>query len=116
MVTRSTSKPVRLKDPDFPKRAREHKGGIIVAGFNYGQGSSREHASLAPLYLGVKAVIAKSFARIHMANLINAGIIPITFENQEDYDKFDTGCYLIAISNDITCFKVYVLQKVKIIK
>jgi aconitate hydratase len=60
---------------------------IIVGGSNYGQGSSREHAALAPLYLGVKAVITKSFARIHMANLINAGIVPMTFANEADYDK-----------------------------
>jgi len=63
-------------DPDFPKRAKENGGGFIIGGSNYGQGSSREHAALAPLQLGVKGVIAKSFARIHMANLINSGIIP----------------------------------------
>lgn len=74
-------------DTEFPKRAKEYNGGFIVAGNNYGQGSSREHAALAPLYLGVKAVIAKSFARIHKANLINNGIIPFEFENEEDYDK-----------------------------
>ena len=60
-------------------------------GHNYGQGSSREHAALAPLYLGVKAVLAKSFARIHMANLINNGILPLTFVNEADYDKIDQG-------------------------
>ena len=76
-------------DPDFPKRARENKGGIILAGFNYGQGSSREHAALVPLYLGIKAVIAKSFARIHKENLINNGILPLTFENEEDYNRID---------------------------
>lgn len=74
-------------DEEFPKRAKENNGGIIVAGNNYGQGSSREHAALAPLYLGVKAVIAKSFARIHKANLINNGIIPMEFEAEIDYDK-----------------------------
>lgn len=74
-------------DEEFPKRAKENNGGIIVAGNNYGQGSSREHAALAPLYLGVKAVIAKSFARIHKANLINNGIIPMEFETEVDYDK-----------------------------
>ncbi|MCR1951046.1 aconitate hydratase [Clostridium sp. DSM 100503] len=74
-------------DEEFPKRAKENNGGIIVAGNNYGQGSSREHAALAPLYLGVKAVIAKSFARIHKANLINNGIIPMEFEAEVDYDK-----------------------------
>ena len=74
-------------DEEFPKRARENNGGIIVAGNNYGQGSSREHAALAPLYLGIKAVVAKSFARIHKANLINNGIIPMEFEAEVDYDK-----------------------------
>ena len=74
-------------DTEFPKRAKEYNGGFIVAGNNYGQGSSREHAALAPLYLGVKAVIAKSFARIHKANLINNGIIPMEFENEKDYDN-----------------------------
>ncbi|SHK05570.1 aconitase [Clostridium cavendishii DSM 21758] len=74
-------------DKDFPKRAKEYNGGFIVGGNNYGQGSSREHAALAPLYLGIKGVIAKSFARIHKANLINNGIIPMIFENPEDYDK-----------------------------
>lgn len=76
-------------DPDFPKRAKENGGGYIVGGSNYGQGSSREHAALAPLYLGIKAVIAKSFARIHMANLVNSGILPLVFENEEDYDGID---------------------------
>lgn len=76
-------------DPDFPKRAKENNGGFIVGGSNYGQGSSREHAALAPLQLGIKGVIAKSFARIHMANLINSGIIPMTFENEGDYDEID---------------------------
>ncbi|MEN8078511.1 aconitate hydratase [Clostridioides difficile] len=73
-------------DTEFPKRAKEYNGGFIVAGNNYGQGSSREHAALAPLYLGVKAVLAKSFARIHKANLINNGIIPMEFKNEEDYN------------------------------
>lgn len=76
-------------DTEFPKRAKEFNGGFIIAGGNYGQGSSREHAALAPLYLGVKAVIAKSFARIHKANLINNGIIPMEFKNEADYDKID---------------------------
>lgn len=76
-------------DEEFPKRALELGRSIVVGGSNYGQGSSREHAALAPLYLGVKAVLVKSFARIHMANLINAGIIPMTFVNEEDYDKID---------------------------
>ena len=73
-------------DESFATRALEAKSSIIVGGSNYGQGSSREHAALVPLYLGVKAVVAKSFARIHAANLINAGILPLTFENPEDYD------------------------------
>lgn len=64
---------------------------IIVGGSNYGQGSSREHAALAPLYLGIKAVLVKSFARIHRANLINAGILPLTFVNEEDYEKINQG-------------------------
>lgn len=76
-------------DEKFHDRALELKKSIIVGGSNYGQGSSREHAALAPLYLGVKAVIVKSFARIHMANLINAGIIPMTFQNEADYDRID---------------------------
>lgn len=78
-------------DPEFSKRAKENGGGFIVAGSNYGQGSSREHAALVPLYLGVRAVIAKSFARIHMANLINSGILPLTFTNADDYDRIEEG-------------------------
>ena len=78
-------------DETFPVRALELKKSIIVGGVNYGQGSSREHAALAPLYLGVKAVITKSFARIHMANLINAGIVPLVFENEADYEKISQG-------------------------
>ena len=73
-------------DPEFPARAKANNGGFIIAGANYGQGSSREHAALAPLQLGVKAVLAKSFARIHMANLINNGILPLTFVDVADYD------------------------------
>ena len=76
-------------DDKFPERAKENGGGFIIAGSNYGQGSSREHAALAPLYLGIKGVIAKSFARIHMANLINSGILPMTFADEADYDKID---------------------------
>ena len=78
-------------DKDFPERAKAKGGGIILGGQNYGQGSSREHAALVPLYLGIKAVIAKSFARIHMANLINFGIVPMTLENESDYDKICEG-------------------------
>ena len=76
-------------DTEFPKRAKEYNGGFIIAGDNYGQGSSREHAALAPLYLGVKAVIAKSFARIHKANLINNGIIPMEFKEESDYNSIE---------------------------
>ncbi len=82
-------------DPEFPKRARESGGGFIVGGSNYGQGSSREHAALAPLQLGVKGVVAKSFARIHMANLVNSGIIPMTFTDEADYEKMNNGDVLI---------------------
>jgi aconitate hydratase len=82
-------------DPDFPARAKENGGGFIIGGSNYGQGSSREHAALAPLQLGVKGVIAKSFARIHMANLINSGIIPMVFVNEEDYDGIENGDEII---------------------
>ncbi len=78
-------------DEEFPSRAKAWGGGVIVGGANYGQGSSREHAALAPLYLGVKAVIAKSFARIHAANLINNGILPIVFSDPEDYSEFHLG-------------------------
>ena len=78
-------------DPDFPERAKAEGGGIILGGQNYGQGSSREHAALVPLYLGIRAVIAKSFARIHVANLINFGIVPFTLANPDDYDKLAEG-------------------------
>ena len=78
-------------DQDFPERAKREGGGIILGGHNYGQGSSREHAALVPLYLGVKAVVAKSFARIHAANLINFGIIPLVLKNEEDYDSLTEG-------------------------
>ena len=78
-------------DEDFPRRAKNMGKSIIVGGSNYGQGSSREHAALAPLYLGIKAVLVKSFARMHRANLINAGILPLTFVNEADYDKINQG-------------------------
>ncbi|MDD7020001.1 aconitate hydratase [Hornefia butyriciproducens] len=78
-------------DPGFPERAKKAGRSMIVGGENYGQGSSREHAALVPLYLGVRAVIAKSFARIHAANLINAGIMPLTFENPDDYEQLQQG-------------------------
>ena len=82
-------------DEGYSERALSLKSSVIVGGDNYGQGSSREHAALVPLYLGVKAVIAKSFARIHVANLINAGIIPLTFENASDYDLISQGDSLV---------------------
>ena len=78
-------------DKEFPQRAKAKGGGVILGGANYGQGSSREHAALVPLYLGIKAVVAKSFARIHVANLINFGIVPMTLANPDDYDKFAEG-------------------------
>ena len=78
-------------DRTFPERAKAAGQSIVVGGSNYGQGSSREHAALVPLYLGVRAVIAKSFARIHAANLINAGILPLTFKNPDDYDRLSQG-------------------------
>ena len=90
-------------DKKFPERIKKEGKGIIIGGANYGQGSSREHAALVPLYLGVKAVITKSFARIHCANLINAGILPLNFQNPDDYDRIDQGdeLSLIGIKNAI---------------
>ncbi len=82
-------------DPEFAKRAKENHGGFIIGGDNYGQGSSREHAALAPLQLGVKGVVAKSFARIHMANLINSGILPMTFVDEADYDRIRQGDIIV---------------------
>ncbi len=85
-------------DPAFSERAKEKKekgGGIIIGGENYGQGSSREHAAIAPMFLGIQAVIAKSFARIHRSNLINFGILPLQFENPEDHDRVDSGDCLV---------------------
>jgi aconitate hydratase len=81
----------RYLDPDFPARAEKSGGGIIVGGANYGQGSSREHAALAPMFLGVRAVLAKSYARIHRSNLVNFGIIPFIFQNPPDYDQVHAG-------------------------
>jgi aconitate hydratase len=85
-------------DPEFPRRARQHGGGFVVGGENYGQGSSREHAALAPMHLGIIAVIAKSFSRIHRSNLINFGILPLTFADPADYDGVQQGNEL-AIEN-----------------
>lgn len=101
-------------DPTFAKRAKEKNGGFIVGGDNYGQGSSREHAALAPMYLGVRGVLAKSFARIHRANLINFGIIPFEFANAADYDKLQQGSMiqiaeiLAALSNGSKSIKASV--------
>jgi aconitate hydratase len=78
-------------DEKFPARAKEWGGGIIVAGENYGQGSSREHAAIAPRFLGVRVKLAKSFARIHRANLFNFGIVPLEFVNPADYDALAQG-------------------------
>lgn len=91
-------------DPKFPERCKQEGGGVIIGGANYGQGSSREHAALVPLYLGVKAVLAKSFARIHKANLVNSGILPLTFADPADYDA-------VALGNAITL--PHVLEEVK---
>ncbi|MEE8219517.1 MAG: aconitate hydratase, partial [bacterium] len=77
--------------PSFCERAKAAGAGVVVGGENYGQGSSREHAALAPMYLGIKAVVAKSFARIHYANLINFGILPLTFADPADYEKIEQG-------------------------
>ncbi len=88
-------------DPSFAQRARSAGGGFIVGGDNYGQGSSREHAALAPKYLGVKAVIVRSFARIHLANLINFGIVPLTFANPADYDLLEPGDHIQVMIGDL---------------
>jgi len=95
-------------DTEFPDRCKKEGGGIIIGGANYGQGSSREHAALVPLYLGVRAVITKSFARMHKANLINSGIIPLTFKNPDDYEKISQSDILMlknisdAVKNENT--------------
>ncbi|WP_010250555.1 aconitate hydratase [Acetivibrio cellulolyticus] len=88
-------------DENFSKRALESSGGFIIGGENYGQGSSREHAALAPKYLGVKAVIVKSFARIHLANLVNFGIVPLTFKNPADYDRIELGDKIELVIGDL---------------
>jgi aconitate hydratase len=109
-------------DPDFWKRAQEAGACIIVGGSNYGQGSSREHAALAPMYLGVKAVLVKSFARIHKANLINYGILPLIFVNPEDYATIDqqdilefTNLYNILDRGEST-FEIFNTSKKQYIK
>ncbi|NLX63391.1 MAG: aconitate hydratase [Clostridiaceae bacterium] len=88
-------------DPKFYEKARENNGGFIIGGENYGQGSSREHAALAPKYLGIKAVIVKSFARIHLANLINFGIVPLTFKNPSDYENISEGDRIVVEIGDL---------------
>ncbi len=102
-------------DAKFPERAKQNHGGWLVAGHNYGQGSSREHAALVPLYLEVKGVIAKSFARIHMSNLINSGILPLVFEDESDYDKLEEGDCIVmenAAENILKgCFELLVPKK-----
>jgi aconitate hydratase len=81
----------RRQDPEFHDRALEWGGGFIVGGHNYGQGSSREHAALAPLHLGIRAVIARSFARIHRRNLISQSILPLLFREEDDYERVSRG-------------------------
>lgn len=99
--------------PDFRERAKEAGQGIVIGGENYGQGSSREHAALVPLYLGVRAVIAKSFARIHQSNLINAGIIPLTFEKSDEYERVKEGDTLEInnLNQQLSIGKVLVTNK-----
>ena len=92
-------------DTTFPERAKAAGDGIIVGGSNYGQGSSREHAALVPMYLGIRCVIAKSFARIHVANLINAGILPLTFKDPADYELLRQGDKL-CLSNILEGMRV----------
>ena len=102
-------------DEDFPSRAKNNKGGFIVGGENYGQGSSREHAALAPLYLGIDAVLVKSFARIHKANLINSGILPLVFKNEEDYNKIDLNDELVMdnLHDEISEGEIKITNKTK---
>jgi len=100
-------------DSTFPKRAKEWGGGFIIGGTNYGQGSSREHAALAPMYLGVKAVIVKNFARIHLANLVNFGILPLTFVNETDYDAFEQGDEIEINVKDLNGKTLHLKNKTK---
>ena len=102
-------------DEQFPERAKEKGSTIVVGGSNYGQGSSREHAALVPLYLGVRAVVAKSFARIHAANLINAGILPLTFANPDDYDKLaqDDALALVNVFEGMEKGEITLVDKTK---
>jgi aconitate hydratase len=100
-------------DRSFPERAKQAGNGIIIGGSNYGQGSSREHAALVPMYLGIRCVIAKSFARIHSANLINAGILPLTFENPDEYDslKQDDILHITGIFDGIKSGTIAVMNE-----
>ena len=100
-------------DASFAKRAKEMGGGFIVGGFNYGQGSSREHAALSPMFLGVKAVMAKSFARIHLSNLINFGVLPLTFKEEKDYDRITQGDEIEIEADDLKEKTVTVVNKTK---
>ncbi len=100
-------------DPSFVKRAKELGGGFVVAGNNYGQGSSREHAAISPMFLGVQAVIAKSFARIHLANLINFGVLPLTFKEEKDYQKVDQGDELEMEIGDLKGIEVTAVNRSK---
>lgn len=102
-------------DPSFPENAKKNNGGFIIAGSNYGQGSSREHAALAPVYLGIKGVLAKSFARIHKQNLINNGIFPLEFVNESDYDDIDKLDELVLedIKNQVKDGTIKVKNKTK---
>lgn len=102
-------------DTTFPERAKENNGGIVVGGVNYGQGSSREHAALAPMYLGVKAILAKSFARIHHDNLINYGILPLRFKDQSDYDKISQDDVLVIenVKDKLKSSEFVILNKTK---
>jgi aconitate hydratase len=107
--------PVHLErvDPSFVERIKELGGGFVVAGNNDGQESSREHAALAPMFLGVKAVIAKSFARIHLANLINFGVLPLPFKEETDYPKVDQGDELEIEVGDLKMTEVTLFNKTK---
>ena len=89
-------------DPSFYGRALEKKGGFLVGGENYGQGSSREHAALAPRFLGIRAILAKSFARIHLANLVNFGIVPLVFRDGGEYETIEQGDRLVLEAADMT--------------
>jgi aconitate hydratase len=101
-------------DPNFVKRAKEAGGGFIVGGSNYGQGSSREHAALAPMYLGVKVVLAKSFARIHWANLVNFGILPLVFADEADYDRLnpDDQLEIVGVREALSTGRLFEVRNV----